>query len=126
MVVRAYIYAEDGALLGYIAYTAAPPEILDLDGRFFEQRGTSQEVFEDEDIQTFDYWEIDNVETFKYYALEDADRLDVIYICMACGRNASLVWWKCCPDHCTDDGPDVLCQTCTERAHPGEVEFARS
>lgn len=115
MTVKAYIYAEDGALLGYIAYNATPPEVLDLNGRFFQQRGTSREIDDDENIQTFDYWEIDVNEN-----------LDVIHICVACGRNASLIWWKCCPEHITIDGPELFCQSCVERLHPGDPEFART
>lgn len=127
MVVKAYIYAEDGALLGFIAYTATPPEVLDLDGRFFEQRGTSREVFDDENIQTFDYCEIDADKRLGVcWEFNSDEQVNVIHICMACGRNASLVWWKCCPDHCSTDGPDVLCQSCVEKAHPNEAEFERS
>ena len=118
MTVKAYIYAEDGALLGYMAYADVPPEVLELGGRYFQKKGVSRQVEEDtdEDIRAFDYWVIGD-EIFEH---------DVIEICTGgCGRNASLTWWKCCPDHVTLDGPDVICQSCVEHLHPGEEEFAR-
>lgn len=115
MPIKAYIYAEDGALLGYMAYTDTPPEILELSGRFFKHKGTTTEIVDDElALDSLDYWEI-KVETFP----------DVIEICVGCGRNASLTWWKCCPDHLELEGPDVYCQACTEKLHPGDPEFAR-
>ncbi len=116
MTVKAHIYAEDGALLGYIAYNDVPPQVLDLNGRYFQHHGVSQESLDDDDCNVigYDYWEI-----------RIQEDMDVIEICMACGRNASIFWWKCCPDHMTLDGPDVLCQTCVELAHPDDPEFER-
>ncbi len=40
--------------------------------------------------------------------------------CSACGRNGSVRWWKCCPKHTTERGPDVLCQACAEKLHSKE------
>lgn len=115
MSVKAYIYAEDGALLGFIAYTEQPPEVLELGERYFKRQGSSREMDEKNDLViAFDYWEID-VEPY----------IDIIQICIGCGRNASLVWWKCCPDHLDLEGPEVYCQSCVESLHPGEEEFAR-
>jgi hypothetical protein len=113
--VKAYIYAEDGSLLGFIAYTEPPPDVLELNGRFFQHHGVSREnLDEDECVQCFDYWEIE-VET----------EMDVIHICVFCGRNASLIWYKCCPEHMTLEGQEVVCQTCVEVLHPGDPELAR-
>jgi hypothetical protein len=115
MTAKAYIYAEDGALLGYLAYDDVPPDVLELGERYFQKHGTSREMDErNPEILCFDYWEIDV-----------GTALDVIYVCMTCGRNASLVWWKCCPDHVTFDGPDLICQSCVEKLHPGDPEFER-
>lgn len=116
MTVKAYIYAEDGALLGFIAYNDVPPDVLELGERYFQKRGTFREMEDQHSHQAFDYWEIDVEE-----------QLDVIYICVGgCGRNASLTWWKCCPEHVTLEGPEVICQSCVEKLHPGEEEFERS
>lgn len=116
MTAKAYIYAEDGALLGFIACNEKPPDVLELGERYFQRQGSSREMedLDGIDIIAYDYWEI-----------EVDPEMDVIYICMGCGRNASLTWWKCCPEHVTIDGPDVYCQTCVERLHPGEEEFER-
>lgn len=111
---RAYIYAEDGALLGHVAMAEELPDILEVNGRYFQQHGTMRDIEDDSVMFAFDYWEID-----------PGIHTQVIHICVICGRNASLVWWKCCPAHATLDGPDVLCQTCTEQFHPGEEEFER-
>lgn len=51
---------------------------------------------------------------------------EVVPVCWGCGRNASSAWWKCCTFHVSEDGPDVLCQTCVEFGHPGEEEFQRN
>jgi hypothetical protein len=117
MPVKAYIYAEDGALLGYMAYQDVPPDVLDLNGRYFEQHGRSSENQDDDDcnVQCFDYWEI-----------EIEKHMDVIYICVGCGRNSSICWYKCCPDHVDLDGPEVYCQACVEKLHPGDPDFIRN
>lgn len=113
---KAYIYAEDGALLGFIACVDKPPDVLELNERYFKRQGSSREMedLDGVDVIAYDYWEI-----------EVEANLDVIHICIGCGRNASLVWWKCCTDHMTLDSPDVYCQTCVERLHPGDPEFGR-
>lgn len=115
MTSKAYIYAEEGSLLGYIAYVDIPPDVLDLDGRYFQKRGVWTEDSGDGEIAAFDYWEI---------VLDE--HLDVIYICVFCGRNASLVWHKCCPEHMSYESQDVCCQACVEKLHPNDPEFARS
>lgn len=115
MTVKAYIYGDDGSLLGFIAYIDTPPEVLELGDRYFKRHGSSREM-EDQDgaVLAFDYWEI-----------EIEPEMDVIQVCIGCGRNASLVWWKCCPEHINLDSPEVHCQSCVELLHPGEVEFER-
>lgn len=115
MTAKAHIYAEDGALLGFIAYSHEPPKILDLEGRTFEQRAVWTEDSGDGEVACFDYWEI----------LIEEPRLDIIEICVGCGRNASLFWHKCCPAHISLDTPDVYCQACVEQLHPNDPEFAR-
>ncbi len=50
-------------------------------------------------------------------------RAHPVYSCKRCKRNASLIWWKCCPEHTTLTGPDAYCQSCVEIIHPGEEEF---
>jgi hypothetical protein len=117
MTTKAYIYAEDGALLGYLAANTQPPEVLELDGRFFRHKGVSIEHLDDDtDIESFDYWEIDN---------EVVETIEVFEVCIICGRVRSQVWWKCCPDHIELDGPSVICQSCVEDLHPGDPEFER-
>jgi hypothetical protein len=37
--------------------------------------------------------------------------------CKFCKTTKSLKWWKCCPNHTTDQGPDVVCQSCAEERH---------
>jgi hypothetical protein len=44
-----------------------------------------------------------------------------ILICVHCGRNASVRWWKCCPEHNTAQGPDATCQSCVEKLHPNKL-----
>lgn len=39
-------------------------------------------------------------------------------ICKLCFSIESITWWKCCPDHCTEDDVDVICLTCLEELHP--------
>lgn len=116
MTIKAHIYAEDGALLGYIAYNDIPPKVLEVNGRYFEQHGKSVEGLDEDDcvVIGFDYWEI---------CIQEG--MNIVEVCMGCGRNSSIFWHKCCPEHTTLDGPDVLCQSCVEMAHPGEVEFQR-
>ncbi len=46
--------------------------------------------------------------------------MDVKHFCIFCGKTASIVWWKCCPKHTTERGPDVCCQTCAENLHSKE------
>lgn len=119
MAVKAHIYAEDGGLLGFIAYNEEPPNILELNGRFFKHHGVSQES-DDEDecnVMCYDYWEIE---------VEDLhEDISIIPICIGCGRNASLVWHKCCPEHLTLDGQEVYCQSCVEILHPNDPDFLR-
>lgn len=116
MAVKAHIYADDGALLGFIAYQEEPPEILELNGRFFRHSGLSRDSQDEDDC---------NVIGFDYREIEVEDQIDVITICVFCGRNGSMTWWKCCPKHVTLEGPEVACQTCVEKLHPGDPEFAR-
>lgn len=114
--VRAHIYSEEGSLLGYIAYTEEPPSVLELSGRFFQHKGVSQESLDEDtcEVLCYDYWEI-----------EVEEDMNVIYICVFCGRNASLLWHKCCPEHMTLEGQEVACQTCVEKLHPGDPDFMR-
>jgi hypothetical protein len=39
-------------------------------------------------------------------------------VCVICKKKKTLYWWKCCAEHCTEDGPDVLCLECKEERHP--------
>lgn len=39
-------------------------------------------------------------------------------ICKRCKKKESEEWWKCCPEHCTEQGPDVVCRDCKEELHP--------
>lgn len=38
--------------------------------------------------------------------------------CEVCKATESDIWWKCCPTHTTEQGPDVLCETCANALHP--------
>lgn len=37
--------------------------------------------------------------------------------CKFCPNTESYVWYKCCSDHCTERGPDVVCQDCFNKCH---------
>lgn len=39
-------------------------------------------------------------------------------ICKRCKKTESPEWWKCCPDHCTEKEPDVVCRDCKNVLHP--------
>ena len=115
MTIKAHIYDTDGELLGFLAYAYFPPEVLEFDGRFFKQESTSACLIDvDDGVYRLDYVEIE---------VEHVD--EPIYICIGCGRNSSLVWWKCCPEHLSLDGSELYCQACVEYLHPGDPEFAR-
>lgn len=38
--------------------------------------------------------------------------------CCFCNTRESELWWKCCPNHTTEQGPDVVCQKCKDEKHP--------
>lgn len=44
-------------------------------------------------------------------------------VCIQCNSTDSLRWWKCCPEHTTEQGTDVICETCTGKLHPELVNF---
>jgi hypothetical protein len=44
----------------------------------------------------------------------------IIKRCIFCGTTESSRWWKCCPEHCTEQGDDVVCQKCKDEKHPQE------
>lgn len=115
LTVKAHIYAEDGALLGFIAVHGHLPDTLEVDGRYFQHQTTSMEQLDETTrIQSYDYWEI-----------SPPEELDVYYVCASCGRNSSAVWWKCCPEHLRLEDHRVICQVCVEHLHPNDPEFAR-
>lgn len=35
--------------------------------------------------------------------------------CKLCKVEESPTWWKCCPTHTTEQGPDVVCQVCANQ-----------
>lgn len=37
--------------------------------------------------------------------------------CKICGSKESELWWKCCPDHTTEQGEDVVCLRCVFKLH---------
>ncbi len=41
-------------------------------------------------------------------------------VCVFCEITESVVWWKCCPVHVTEQGPDIVCQPCAIRIHSEE------
>lgn len=47
--------------------------------------------------------------------------IDPKEVCKFCGGRNSERWWKCCPEHCTEHGPDVVCQTCYLDKHPDAI-----
>lgn len=49
--------------------------------------------------------------------------LSVKNVCIKCNSTESLRWWKCCPEHTTEQGSDVICETCTGKLHPELVNF---
>lgn len=57
--------------------------------------------------------------------LDQETPLELVMICIECGRNASVIWYKCCPEHVTEYGVDVICQSCVEKFHPNDPEFER-
>ena len=40
--------------------------------------------------------------------------------CKRCMRDESSIWWKCCPEHVTETGTDVLCDLCARFLHPDD------
>lgn len=36
-------------------------------------------------------------------------------ICVVCEITTSPTWWKRCPKHTTEQGPDVVCQPCASK-----------
>ncbi len=46
--------------------------------------------------------------------------MDANRVCIFCGTNNSDIWWKCCPKHTSERGPDVCCQVCVENIHSKE------
>ena len=39
--------------------------------------------------------------------------------CVRCGSAASEKWWKCCPEHTTEQDPaDIVCDACALELHP--------
>lgn len=38
--------------------------------------------------------------------------------CMFCQSTETEEWWKCCPKHCTEQGPDIVCTKCKKFLHP--------
>lgn len=45
-------------------------------------------------------------------------------VCIRCKTTKTTKWWKCCPKHTTQKGPDVLCMLCVVTYHSeyGELE----
>jgi len=41
--------------------------------------------------------------------------------CQFCGAEDTKQMWKCCPEHCTSDGPDVVCDECYNKPDHGSV-----
>lgn len=39
-------------------------------------------------------------------------------LCSRCGKEWSSKWWKCCPEHTTEQGPDKICTQCYKKLHP--------
>lgn len=44
-------------------------------------------------------------------------------ICKMCGKTETkenpVEWWKCCPKHTTETGPDVVCLDCARACSMG-------
>lgn len=38
--------------------------------------------------------------------------------CIECNSKESPEWWKCCSEHTTEHGPDVVCLDCKNKLHP--------
>lgn len=38
--------------------------------------------------------------------------------CKKCGTTRTREWWKCCPEHTSEDDPDVVCTECALYLHP--------
>ncbi len=57
----------------------------------------------------------------KYFKENAMERImDVNRVCIFCETNNSDIWWKCCPKHTSERGPDVCCQVCVENIHSKE------
>lgn len=41
--------------------------------------------------------------------------------CIRCRTPNALMWWKCCPEHTTEQGRDVVCDLCVMYLHPQGV-----
>jgi hypothetical protein len=46
--------------------------------------------------------------------------MDAKRVCIYCNTNTSVIWWKCCPKHTSEQGVDVCCQKCAENLHSKE------
>jgi len=46
--------------------------------------------------------------------------------CARCPRTESIKWWKCCPEHVSEQGDDVLCSWCAVELHPNWTEVRES
>jgi hypothetical protein len=44
--------------------------------------------------------------------------------CKRCKTVSSDQWWKCCLEHTSERGPDVVCRACMEDLHPATYETA--
>lgn len=57
----------------------------------------------------------------NYFKEQPMERImDTNRVCICCGTNNSIIWWKCCPKHTTEQGPDIYCQKCAENLHSKE------
>ncbi len=43
----------------------------------------------------------------------------VVVQCIKCDGRESKHWWKCCPTHTTEQGDDLVCDTCVAILHKG-------
>lgn len=46
-----------------------------------------------------------------------------MYHCKRCKREV-ISWYKCCPEHCTENGTDVYCRACVLILHPDYAVLA--
>src|SRR3954465_9557242 len=80
--------SDNDILLGMVDFPDLAEHICDLHNKFILENGIKQ----------------------PSYFIKSKNKLQ--HMCKRCHKEESETWWKCCPRHCSERGPDVVCDTC--------------